>query len=140
MRPIIFLSFVLLPWSAAQAGNPAPLNGIWKLTQFSSAAPKSETGFKPDAQLFIVNGQLSGSYGCGTFKGTLEAALSTARIRIEPLPPKANVRCVFAVKGEFHNAMNAATQYTLSRTHLVLFSKQSRLIFERTGYVTPAKK
>ena len=107
---------------------------------FRSAAPSPATGFTPGARLFIVNGQLSGTYGCGTFKGTLTAERNAARIDIEPLPPKANVRCLFAVKGDFHNAMNAVTQYTLSRTHLVLFSKQGRLVFERIGYVTPSPK
>ena len=70
----------------------------------------------------------------------MSAQQNTAQISIEPLPPEANVRCLFAVKGDFHNAMNAVTQYTLSRTHLVLFSKQTRLVFERIGYVTPARK
>jgi len=140
MRRLVFLS-LLLPWTAAaQAGNPAPLNGIWQLTQFSGSAPKPAADLTPEARLFIVNGQLSGSYGCGTFRGSLSAERNTARIDIEALPPKANVRCLFAVKGDFHRAMNAVTQYTLSRQHLVLFSKTARLVFERIGYVTPARK
>ncbi|WP_161884346.1 META domain-containing protein [Deinococcus alpinitundrae] len=140
MRRLVFL-FLLLPWTAtAQAGNPAPLNGIWQLTQFSGSAPTPVAGLNPETRLFIVNGQLSGSYGCGTFRGTLSAERNTAQVNIDALPPKANVRCLFAVKGDFHRAMNAVTQYTLSREHLVLFSKTARLVFERIGYVTPAHK
>ena len=140
MKRLVSL-FLLLSWTAAaQTGNPAPLNGIWRLTQFSGSVPKPAAGLNPEARLFIVNGQLSGSYGCGTFKGTLAAERNAARINIEALPPKANVRCLFAVKGDFHRAMNAVTQYTLSREHLVLFSKTARLVFERIGYVTPARK
>ncbi|WP_407570234.1 META domain-containing protein [Deinococcus altitudinis] len=122
------------------AGNPAPLNGIWALTGASEGDGSSSRGASPSGQLVIVNGQLHGNYGCGRFQGTLEAAHNEVTVQATSLPPRANERCLFVVRYAFLNDLNAARQYTVSRNHLVLFSKTARLTFERLGYVTPAQK
>ncbi|MFC4638456.1 META domain-containing protein [Deinococcus hohokamensis] len=126
--------------ASAQAGNPAPLNGIWKLTQLTVTG--QATPDLPAAELFIVNGTLRGRLGCGAFAGTIQANNGRADISVTPLPPKPTERCLYAVPGAFHAALNSATRYAVSfdTQRLVLLSAKTRLTFERIGYVTPAQK
>ncbi|WP_293914362.1 META domain-containing protein [Deinococcus sp.] len=138
-----FLSlFLLAGLGVAQTvtpSNPAPMNGIWTLTQFAGS-PSLDRQFAASGQLTIEGGRLTGNYGCGRYRGTLEAVANTSRISVALLAPSPLVRCRFAVRGNIVDTLNAATQYTLSRDHLVLFSKAGRLSFERIGFVTPGKK
>jgi META domain len=136
--PLLLLTVLSV---AQAASNPAPLNGIWTLTGVSEAAPKNPA-FAPKSagELVIVNGQLSGNYGCGRFQGTLNAAHNAAKISAEALPPRATERCVFAVHNPALSGLNAAEQYTVSQNYLVVFSKAARLTYRRVGYVTPANK
>ena len=141
--PVVLLaSLGAAPPSAAQTvapGNPAPMNGIWKLTALTPAQA-SDAAFKPEGQLFIVSGELRGNYGCGRFVGRLGAAANALRVQVRALPPRPTERCVFARDNSFTAALGAAAQYTISRDHLVLFSKAGRLTFGRIGFVTPGKK
>lgn len=142
------MRFPLLPLlllgtlSAASAtSNPAPLNGIWTLTSLSEAVPSGPAkAARATGDLVILNGQIHGTVGCGRYQGTLDAAQNEVSIQAKLLPPRANERCLYVVRGALLDDLNEAQQYTLSRTHLVLFSKTSRLVFERIGYVTPARK
>jgi hypothetical protein len=141
--PVLFLASL----SAAQAAsNPAPMNGIWQLTQMTQMTQTSRTTPgdarlpMPAGELFIVSGQVRGNYGCGRYQGTLNAAANTVMIQVNLLPPRPTERCLFAGRNPAATLLNAATQYTLSQGHLVLFSKVGRLTFERVGFVTPGKK
>ncbi|GGQ93052.1 META domain-containing protein [Deinococcus ruber] len=116
------------------------MNGIWKLIQVNENGASSTKLSQPAGELFIVSGKIRGNYGCGRYEGTIEAAHNVVHISAEPLAPRPTERCLYAVRGAFHADLTAATQYTLSRTHLVMFSKSARLTFERIGYVTPAQK
>ena len=140
MRLILPLLLTVSGLAAAQPGNPAPMNGIWKLIQVNETAAINPRLVQPAGELFIVGGKIRGTYGCGRYEGTIEASRNVVHISAEPLAPRPTERCLFAVRGAFHADLNAATQYTLSRTHLVLFSRSARLTFERVGYVTPANK
>ncbi|ULH16038.1 META domain-containing protein [Deinococcus sp. KNUC1210] len=140
MRFIFPLLVAAAGFVSAQPGNPAPMNGIWQLIQVNENGSSSTKLSQPAGQLFIVSGNIRGNYGCGRYEGTIEAARNVVHITADPLPPKPTERCLYAVRGAFHADLTAATQYTLSRNHLVLFSKSARLTFERIGYVTPAKK
>ena len=139
MRLLPFLALAALGTVQA-AGNPAPLNGIWSLTGVSGAAGSTSHALSPAGRLVIVNGQLHGTYGCARFEGTLDAEHNEATIQTRTLPPRATERCLFVLRNDVVSGLNAARQYTVSRSHLVLFSKTARLTFERTGYVTPAPK
>jgi len=126
--------------AAAPAGsNPAPMNGIWQLSSFSDTSAPT-VGLLPAGQLMIVSGAVRGNAACARFQGTLTAARNEVRIQAEQLPPPANVRCAFTVRGSLGAALNEVSQYTLTRKHLVLFSDKVRLTFDRIGYVTPANK
>ncbi|UQN06741.1 META domain-containing protein [Deinococcus sp. QL22] len=124
---------------SAQSATPAPLNGIWTLTHVTPQV-KPDLSLAP-VQLVIVGGQLRGSIGCGTYAGTIRAARNRLTIQVAPLPPRPNERCLYAQPLAFHAALNASTGYLISGNtrQLVLFSKTTRLTFERIGYVTPAK-
>lgn len=139
MRLLPFLAVAALGTVQA-AGNPAPLNGIWSLTGVSTASGNASHALSPAGQLVIVNGQLHGTYGCARFEGTLDAERNEASIGTRTLPHRANERCLFVIRNDLLSGLNAARQYTVSRTHLVLFSKSARLTFERIGYVTPVQK
>ena len=139
--PLLFsLVFAASSVALAQPGNPAPMNGIWKLIQVNDASPSTPALVQPAGELFIVSGNIRGSYGCGRYEGSIDAARNAVHISAAPLAPRPTERCLFAVRGAFHDDLNAAAQYTLSRDHLILFSKTARLTFERVGYVTPARK
>lgn len=92
-------------------------------------------------QLVIAGGQVRGGIGCGTYAGTIRANHSRLTVQVAPLPPKPTERCLYAQSGPFHAALNASTGYLISSDtrQLVLFSKTTRLTFERIGYVTPVK-
>ncbi|GGK11779.1 hypothetical protein GCM10008955_01260 [Deinococcus malanensis] len=126
--------------ASAQASNPARVNGIWKLTSLTTSG--QATPDLPLTEVFIVNGKVSGKLGCGTFSGTMQAQGSRTRIAVKPLPPKPTERCLYALPGAFHTAMNSVNRYAISfdTQRLVLLSGKTRLTFERIGYVTPAKK
>lgn len=140
MRLFLTLLLSAATLAGAAPGNPAPMNGIWKLTALHEAVPDREKLDKSAVQLTVVNGQLRGTYSCGRFAGTLAAARNAVQVQIEVLPPKPTERCPYAVHSAFHDDLNAATQYTLSPRYLTMFSKTARLTFERIGYVTPANK
>ncbi|WP_281166604.1 META domain-containing protein [Deinococcus aquatilis] len=133
------LPFLLLPSIAAAQSVPAPLNGIWQLRDMKVFG-KAETTLPP-AQLVISGKQVGGKIGCGTYSGTVAAANNKIEIQAKPLPPRPNERCLYALPGAFHAALNASGSYVISGDTklLVLFSKTTRLTFERIGYVTPAK-
>lgn len=137
MRLLPLVLFTTL--SGAQAANPAPLNGLWKLTQFAGDGTGPRLP-RPAGELFIVSGQVRGNSGCGRYVGSLDAARSALRMQASVLPPRPAERCLYAVRGNFTDTLNAARQCTLSRDHLVLFSTVGRLTFERVGFVTPANK
>jgi len=63
-------------------------------------------------------------------------------VRVAPLPPRPEERCLLAVPGAFHAALNSVGRYVVSEDtqHLVVFSRTARLTFQRIGYVTPARK
>ena len=140
MRFLLPLLFAATSTAVAQSSNPAPMNGIWKLIQVNDSSASTPTLVQPAGELFIVSGKLRGTYGCGRYEGSIDAARNAVHISAAPLAPRPTERCLFAVRGAFHDDLNAASQYTLSRDHLILFSRSARLTFERVGYVTPARK
>ena len=140
MRLILTLLLSTITLARAAPGNPAPMNGIWKLAGLHESAPGNPNLIMPTGELFVVNGQVNGRSGCGRFAGTLTAAQNVVHIQIEALPPKPTERCLYAVQGAFHDDLNAATQYVLGSHSLILFSDTARLTFERIGFVTPANK
>ncbi|MFB9995203.1 hypothetical protein ACFFLM_24970 [Deinococcus oregonensis] len=125
--------------ASAQAATPAPLNGIWKLTRLTGQV-MSDLAL-PSVQLVIVGGQVRGDIGCGAYAGTIRASHNSLALQVAPLPPRPNERCLYAQSGPFHAALNASTGYLISSDtrQLVLFSKTTRLTFERIGYITPVK-
>ena len=136
-----FLSPLLLlaALSSASASVPAPLNGIWKLTGMT---PSSEaSGPMPAVQMFIVGSTIRGNIGCGTYTGSVDAAQNRLTLQVKPQPPRANERCLYAMPGTFHTALNQANRYVISQDtrQLIFFSTTGRLTFQRIGYVTPAK-
>lgn len=138
MRSILTLS-VLAALSTAAAVTPAPLHGIWKLTGLTSHG-KTITSLEPT--LVISGTHVGGRLGCGSYQGTINAERNAAQVHVTPDPPAPNVRCLYALPGEYHAVLNAVTGYAITQDtqHLILFSKTGRLTFERIGYVTPAKK
>lgn len=135
----LLLSAFSVEAATSPGSNPAPMNGIWQLSSFSDASAPA-VGLSPSGQLMIVSGAVRGNAACARFQGTLTAARNEVRIQAEQLPPPANVRCAFTVRGSLGTALNEVRQYTLSNKHLVLFSDKVRLTFDRIGYVTPARK
>lgn len=138
MRSILTLS-LLAALSTATAVTPAPLHGIWKLTGLTS---HGHTIAVPESTLFISGTHVHGQLGCGSYQGTIKAERNAATFRVTPDAPAPTERCLYALPGKYHAALNAVTGYAITQDtkHLVLFSKTSRLTFERIGYVTPAKK
>ncbi|THF70327.1 META domain-containing protein [Deinococcus sp. Arct2-2] len=135
----LLLPFLLLASSATAQAVPAPLNGIWQLNDLTVFG-KAQTAL-PSTQLVISGGQLRGMIGCGTYSGTIAAANNQIKLQVTPLPPRANERCLYALPGAFHGALNASGHYIISGDTrvLVLFSTTTRLTFQRIGYVTPVK-
>ncbi|MBZ9751424.1 META domain-containing protein [Deinococcus sp. HMF7604] len=136
----VFLNLALLTaFSAASAAVPAPLNGIWKLTGFTVNGKAVKA---PEPTLVIVGNRVSGRLGCGSYQGTISAGNNAVKVQVVPDPPPANVKCLYALPGDYHGALNAATGYAITQDtqQLVLFSKTGRLTFQRIGYVTPAGK
>lgn len=134
----LLLSLALMTLSTSKASNPAPLNGIWKLT--SSTLQEMPATVMPE--MFIVSGSVHGQLGCGRFTGTIEAQQGHVGIEVSPLPPEPTEKCLNALPNEFHAALNTVNRYVISRDtkKLVLLNAKTRLTFERIGYVTPAKK
>ncbi len=138
MRSFLLPYFLLISLAPAQS-VPAPVNGIWQLNDMKVFG-KAETTL-PSTQLVISGGQLRGMIGCGTYAGTIAAANNQIKIQVKPLPPRPNERCLYALPGAFHTALNTSGNYIISGDTqvLVLFSKTTRLTFKRIGYVTPVK-
>ncbi|UQN05454.1 hypothetical protein [Deinococcus sp. QL22] len=138
MRFLLLPCFLLTGLASAQA-VPAPLNGIWQLKDMKVFG-KAETTL-PSTQLMISGGQLRGMIACGTYAGTIAAANNQMKIQVMPLPPRPNEKCLYALPGVFHSALNTSGNYIISGDTqvLVLFSKTTRLTFKRIGYVTPVK-
>lgn len=136
----LLLSVTTLAVASAAPGNPAPMNGIWKLTGLHETAPGPAHLALPAGTLIVVNGQMHGSYGCGRFAGTVTAARNVVQVQVESLPPKPTERCLYAVRGASREDLSAAAQYTVSAHYLTVFSDTARLTFERIGLVTPANK
>ncbi|UQN04866.1 META domain-containing protein [Deinococcus sp. QL22] len=138
MRFLLLPGLLITGLASAQA-VPAPLNGIWQLKDMKVFG-KTEPNL-PLTQLVISGGQLGGNIGCGTYSGTIAAANNQLKIRVMPLPPRPNERCLYALPGAFHGALNASESYIISGDTqlLVLFSKTTQLTLKRIGYVTPVK-
>jgi hypothetical protein len=135
LSPSHILAALLLT-SSAWASQPPPLSGIWSLRTDLAVAGAG----RPSAELFISDGQVWGQFGCGRFRGDLRASASRAAFAVRPLPPFPTERCVFAGDNPLVTALNRATRYAVGQRQLVLFSGKTRLVFERIGFVTPARK
>ncbi|WP_146237405.1 hypothetical protein [Deinococcus yavapaiensis] len=118
------------------------MNGIWRLTKMTSVGTAPVLSPLPTTDLFIVGNSIRGRLGCGTYEGTIAAANNAMQMKVAPLPPKPSERCLYAVPGVFHQAMNTSWGYIISgdTQRLVVFSETAWLSFERIGYVTPTQK
>lgn len=121
---------------------PAPLHGIWKLTQMTPVGANTLHTPLPETDLIIVGNSVRGRLGCGRYEGTIDPGNNTVQFKVTPLPPSPTERCLYATPGVFHQALNTAWGYIISgdTKRLVFFSKTAWLSFERSGYVTPAQK
>ncbi|GGO30401.1 META domain-containing protein [Deinococcus humi] len=138
MRRLPFLLLASL-MGGAQAAVPAPLTGIWQLT--GSTASIRPLPAPPEGQLVIAN-EVHGKVGCGTFRGSINAAAGGLELQVTPDAPDPRARCLYALPGPFLEALNESTHYVISSDTklLVLYSKKARFAFKRIGYVTPANK
>lgn len=143
MRPLPLVLALSTFLSTAQGVTvPAPLHGIWRLTQMTPVGASTGLTPLPETDLIIVGNSVRGRLGCGTYEGTINAANNAAQLTVTPLPPRPTERCLYAAPGVFHQALNTAWGYIISgdTKRLVFFSKTAWLSFERIGYVTPARK
>ena len=137
MTRALLLALVLAPSAVAQTATPAPINGIWKLTGLSQQTGGNPQPLPVTAQLFISGDRVWGQSICLDFQGRIEA--DGGRLQLTAAPVRGRLHCMIAVRGDFLGALNAADHYVVNRDHLILFSRDSRLAFERVGFVTPAK-
>ncbi|WP_102127083.1 META domain-containing protein [Deinococcus planocerae] len=133
MRPFLLPLALATLLPAAHAATASPLSGTWQLTHVQGLGGGHVS--PGTAYLVIADGTVQGRFGCGGFDGSAQAADSRVALNVRPLAPTPGERCPFAIPEAFLAALNGAEQYVVGggAGQLVLFSKTTRLTFERPG-------